>query len=178
MARIVVASASETSREQVSRLLASFGFSVFRCCGSGSELRRAITECEDGIVVLIGLLPGCTADDLQWDYGNRLQILFISKPQSLESCEAPEVFRMPLPISAQALVGAIQMLDQLHQMRMPRRVGTDKETVDQAKKLLMEQHGITEPEAHRAMQQYAMRHGMKMTEYAEQIMKQLSGKGR
>ena len=46
----------------------------------------------------------------------------------------------------------------------------EKQIVEQAKKLLMKQQGITEPEAHRAMQQYAMNHGIKMIEYAEQVL--------
>ena len=43
--------------------------------------------------------------------------------------------------------------------------------VEQAKKLLMQKYGITEPEAHRALQQYAMHHGLKMAEYAAEIVK-------
>ena len=89
----------------------------------------------------------------------------------LERCETPEIFRLPLPLSSQALIGAVQMLSQLHRMRLPRRAGTEKETVNQAKRLLMKQHGITEPEAHRALQQYAMNHGVRMADYAAQILR-------
>ena len=170
MARIVIATPMEENRVQLNRLLSSSGFSVFRCCASGSELRRTINECEDGIVILLGNLPGCSPDELQWDYGERVQILLIGKPAVLESCESPEIFRMPLPLSGQALVGAMNMLSQLHQMRLPKRSSDDKQTVEQAKKLLMAQHGITEPVAHRALQQYAMNHGMKMADYAAQIV--------
>ncbi|MBQ8135856.1 MAG: ANTAR domain-containing protein, partial [Clostridia bacterium] len=83
--------------------------------------------------------------------------------------------RLPLPLSSQALIGAVQMLSQFHQMRLPKRLGTEKETVEQAKRLLMKQHGITEPEAHRSMQQYAMNHGVKMADYAAQIIKLSKG---
>ena len=175
MARIIVASASESSREQLSHLLSSSGYAVFRCCASGSELRRTVNECEDGIVMLMGQLPDCKPDELQWDYEDRIQILLIAKPQVLDSCESPEIFRLPLPVSAQALVGAVEMLSQLHRMRLPRRAGAEKETVEKAKELLMKQHGITEPEAHRTLQRYAMNHGMKMAEYAEQIIKLSKG---
>ena len=171
MARIVIAAAQEENRAQLSRLLSSSGFSVFRCCASGGELRRTINECEDGIVVLMGALPDCKPDELQWDYGGRVQILLIGRPAQLESCESPEVFRLPLPLSAQALVGAMEMLTDLHQLRLPKRTGTERQTVEAAKKLLMRQHGITEPEAHRALQQYAMRHGMKMADYAAEIIR-------
>ena len=171
MARIIIASASEESRTKLSQLLASSGFSTFRSWGSGSELRRAINECEDCVVVLMGVLPGCKPDELQWDYGGRIQILLIGKPLALESCESADIFRLVLPVSSQALIGAVQMLSQLHQMRLPKRTQTDRDIVEQAKKLLMKRNGITEPEAHRAMQQYAMNHGMKMADYAAQIVK-------
>ena len=47
MARILIAASSPSAREQLSRLLASSGFQVFRICASGSELRRALNECEE-----------------------------------------------------------------------------------------------------------------------------------
>ncbi len=169
MPRIVIAAANEESSAHLSRLLSSSGFSIFRCCASGSELRRTINECEDGIVILLGNLHGCSPDELQWDYGERIQILLIGKPAVLESCESPEIFRMPLPLSGQALIGAMNMLSQLHQMRLPKRMGSEKQIVERAKKILMRTLGITEPEAHREMQQYAMNHGMKMAEYAKEI---------
>ena len=170
MARIVIASASETSRDQLARLLSSSGFTVFRCCASGSELRRTVNECNDGVVILLGGLPDCKADELQWDLGDRIQILLVGKPALLESCEAPEIFRLALPASSQALMGAVDMLNQLHQMRLPKRIGNEKQLVEQAKRLLMRQQGLTEPEAHRALQRYAMNHGIKMADYAAQIV--------
>ena len=88
----------------------------------------------------------------------------------LESCEAPEIFRLALPASSPSVIGAVDMLSQLHQMRLPKRMGSEKQAVEQAKRLLMRRQGLTEPEAHRAMQQYAMNHGMKMAEYAAQIL--------
>ena len=170
MTRIIVASASENSREYVSRLLSASGFSIFRCCASGSELRRALSQCEDGVAVLLGALPDCRPDELQWDYGDRVQILLIARPPVLESCEAPGIFRLALPVSAQALISAVQMLCQLHRSQLPRRAGSEREIIEQAKAILMARHGITESEAHRALQRHAMNHGVKMTDYAAQII--------
>ncbi len=170
VARIVIASASETGREQLRQLLSSSGFAVFRCCASGSELRRTINECDDGVVILMGGLPDCKPDELQWDYGDRVQILLIGKPALLESCEAPQIFRLALPASSQALIGAVEMLSQLHQMRLPKRIGGEKLIVERAKRLLMQRQGLTEPEAHQTLQRHAMNHGIKMVDYAAQII--------
>ena len=172
MARMIIAGISETNRDQIARLLASSGYSVYRCCGSGSSLRRALSESEDSILIYLGLIPDCRPEELVWDYGDRVQILWIAKPAVLENCETPEIFRLTLPTSGQTVVGALEMLNQLHRRQMPRRLGADKELVEQAKEILMKQLHLTEPEAHHLLQKQAMDHSMKMTVYAAKIVEQ------
>ena len=166
MARIVIASPSEASRTQLSRLLASSGHSVFRLCASEGELRRALTECEDGIVLISGMQP----DDVAADFAGGFQFLLISRPEALNACESPQVFKLSYPCSGSAVIGAVEMLSQLHYMRLPHRRDQDKALVEDAKRLLMEQYQIDEPEAHRRMQRYAMWHGIKMTDYAQLLL--------
>ena len=172
MARIVVVSQSEDSRSKLVKLLASSGLQVFRSCSSGSELRRALSESEDCVVVMIGYTPDCKPDELMWDYKDSIQILLIAKQPVLENVESPEIFRLAMPASGQAVIGALEMLSQLHRMRLPHRTGESKDTVERAKAVLMEQKGLSEPEAHRFMQQYAMNHGMKMAQFAQKILEQ------
>ena len=172
MARMIIAGVSETSRDQMTRLLASSGYSVYRCCTSGSSLRRALAESEDSILIYLGLLPDCRPEELVWDYGERVQILWIAKPAVLEDCESPEVFRLSVPVSGQAVIGALEMLNQLHRRQMPRRGKTEKELVEKAKAILMKQLHLTEPEAHHLLQKQAMDHSTKMAEYAARIVEQ------
>ena len=171
MARIVVVGASEASRAQLSRLLASSGHPVFRLCASGGELRRALTECEDGVVVIAGGIPEAWVDEVAADFADGFQFLLIARPDALEACESPRVFKLDYPCSGSVVVVAIEMLSQLHTMRLPHRTGEDRKLIEDAKRMLMRQHGIDEPEAHRRMQLYAMHHGMKMTEYAARLLK-------
>ena len=172
MARMIIAGASETNRDQMSRLLASSGFSVFRSCASGSTLRRTISESDDCIVIMMGQLPDCKADELVWDYGDRVQILLIAKPEVLDDCESREIFKLAIPTSGRSITGALEMLNQLHAMRAPKRMGTERQVVEQAKEILMRQRGLTEPEAHHLLQKYAMDHGMKMADFAADIVRQ------
>ena len=166
VARIVIAGTSETSRTQLSRLLASSGHSIFRLCASEGELRRTLTECEDGIVLLSGIQP----DELATDFGNSFQFLLIGRPETLNACESAQVFKLAYPCSGSAVLGAVEMLTQLHSMQLPHRRGRDRALVEEAKRLLMNRYRIDEPEAHRRMQQYAMRHNMRMTDYAAQLL--------
>ena len=170
MARVVVAGSSDSSCSKLSALLASSGFQVFRCCTSGSELRRALSESEDCVVVMAGLMPDCIPDELFWDYRDNVQILLIARQNVLDNVESPEIFRLTMPASGQAVIGAMEMLSQLHRMRLPRRTGESRDLVNRAKAVLMRKNGLSEPEAHRAMQQYAMDHGMKMADFARRIL--------
>ena len=172
MARMIIAGATETSRDQMTRLLASSGYSVYRCCSSGSSLRRALAESEDSILMYLGLFPDCRPEELVWDYGERIQVLWIAKPAVLENCESPDVFRLPIPVTGQTVLGALEMLNQLHRRQMPRRAGAEKELVEQAKAILMKQLHLTEPEAHHLLQKQAMDHSTKMAEYAARIVEQ------
>ena len=166
MARIVIASPSEACRTQLSRLLASSGHSTFRLCASEGELRRTLTECEDGVVLVSGLQP----DDVASDFEGRFKFLLIGRPETLNACESAQVFKLAYPCSGSAVLGAVEMLTQLHSMQLPHRRGRDRALVEEAKRLLMNRYRIDEPEAHRRMQQYAMRHNMKMTDYAAQLL--------
>ena len=127
MARIVIVSPSEDSRSKLARLLTSSGLQVFRSCSSGSELRRALSESEDCVVVMVGFMADCKPDELIWDYKDSIQILLMAKQPVLDNIDAPEVFRLALPASGQTVIGAVEMLSQLHRMRLPRRSGESKD---------------------------------------------------
>ena len=170
MKRIVIAASTETNREHLTRILNGAGFQVFRSCASGGEVRRAVNQAGDCLVILFGALPDCLVDELAWDIQSDAQILLLARPELLVRCEHPRLFKLEAPCPGSALTAAVDMLSQMQRMQMPRREGQDKETVEKAKRLLMEQKGLTEPEAHRAIQQYAMHHGVKMAEYAKQIL--------
>ncbi len=175
MARIVIVGASEVSRTQIHRLLASSGFDVFRVCASGGELRRVLNTCEDGVVIQAGIVPDCRPDDMIADFGDSFQFLMIARPDALAACDSPRLFRLSYPCAGSAVIGAIEMLSQLHAQQLPKRTGEERELVERAKALLMQGGGLSEPEAHRRMQQHAMKHGIKMTEYAEQLLNHSEG---
>ncbi len=52
----------------------------------------------------------------------------------------------------------------------PKRTKAEGLAVERAKAILMRRHGLTEPEAHRFLQQYAMNHSMKMADCAARII--------
>ncbi len=171
MARIVIAGSTEQSRAQIARLLSSSGYPVYRLCSHAAELRRVLNECDDGVLILAGQMADCNADELFWDYGEQVQILLIAKPPALDACEESGIFRLALPTTTQAVTGAVEMLVQLHHMRLPKRGRHEKQLVKEAKRMLMQRDGLTEPQAHRMLQQIAMNRGLRMADCAAEIIK-------
>ncbi len=170
MKRIIIAATADTSRSHLSRILTSAGYEVFRVCASGGDVRRAVTEAGDCLVILYGPMPDCLTDDLAWDIQPEAQILLLARPALLVRCEYPRLFKLETPCPGSAVTAAVEMLTQMHKMQLPKRGGREKDLVERAKAVLMRQNHLTEPEAHRTLQQYAMNHGVKMAEYALQIL--------
>lgn len=173
MVKIIVAFPSEERCAQFSTALEESGFSVFRSCTSGSEVKRTLNQCHDGIVICACRLPDCTADSLAWDLGSHAMLLVAGRPQQLEMCEHPDIFRLESPFSKGELASAVSMLVQMYQMKLPKRTKAENEIVNSAKAQLIEKRGMTEPEAHRYLQQQAMNRGMKLTDYASKVLETL-----
>lgn len=173
MVKIIVAFATEEKCTQFSSILEEAGLSVFRRCTSGSEVRRALNQYDDSIVICSGRLNDCTADDLAWDMGKKALMLVVGRPQQLENCEHPDIFRLTFPCSKGELTSAVNMLVQLHQMRMPHRTREQDQIVRKAKEYLMFKQGMTEAEAHHCLQKCAMDRGVKLVEYATQLLENI-----
>lgn len=170
MVKIIVAFPSEERCSQYASTLEEAGYDVFRRCQSGSEVKRTLNQCHDGIVICAWRMPDCTADSLAWDIRDRAMMLATGRPEQLEMCECPDLFRLPTPCTRGELSSAVSMLVQLYQMKLPRRSKDQNETIAQAKALLMARMGLTEAEAHRYLQRHAMNKGMKLAEYAGKVL--------
>ena len=97
-------------------------------------------------------------------------VLAVGRPENLDNCEYPALFRLTSPFSRSELIASVNMLVQLHGQRLPRRSGEDRELVERAKRKLMDERQLTEDQAHRLLQSESMRHGVKMTESARRVL--------
>ena len=170
MAKIIVAFADPKKCEQIASVLDGCGLQVFRKCATGNEVMRAFDACHDGILVCGTRFPDRTVDELAYDLGDQVLMLVLGKPDQLERCEHNALFRLPVPFTRGELSSAVNMLVQLHYMRMPRRSPEEKKLIEEAKALLIEGSGYTEQQAHQALQRMSMRLGIKMTESARRIL--------
>ena len=170
MAKIITAFGDRQIARQIAGALEASGLSVFRVCVTGNEVMRAFNQCNDGILVCGTSFADRTVDSLCEDLGERALVLVVGKPERLNNCEYPALFRLASPFSRSELIASVNMLVQLHAQRLPRRSGEDRALVERAKKKLMDEQHITEDQAHRLLQSESMRRGIKMTESARLVL--------
>ena len=129
MAKIIVAFADARKCEQIASVLDGSGLQVFRKCATGNEVMRAFDACHDGILVCGTRFPDRTVDELAYDLGDQVLMLVLGKPDQLERCEHFALFRLAVPFTRGELSSAVNMLVQLHYMRMPRRSPEEKKLI-------------------------------------------------
>lgn len=170
MVNIILAFTTTEQCKLYAGVLEGAGYQVFRCCTSAGEVKRALSACYDGLVICASRLPDSTVDALAWDLGKRALMLVIGRAENLALCEHPDIFRLKTPCGRAEMISAVNMLAQLHRMRLPRRSAGEDQVILRAKRYLMETQTLTEPEAHRRLQQRAMRSGQKLAECAAQLL--------
>ena len=174
MNHLIVAFETEAACHRVCELLAASALPVRSVCKSGAEVIRAVRYMGGGVVVCGVKLPDMTADQLYDDLEGDAYILAAAKPEALDLCENPHIFRLPLPTNRYALAAAVQMLTQLEGMSASAHSRPDQEIIQKAKILLETNGSMTEEEAHRYLQKRSMQSRRKMAEVAADVVREQS----
>ncbi len=180
MVRTVVAFNKEETLDSISSLLEEAGIPVRYRCRTGPEVIRAVKKMGGGIVICYYKLLDVTADQLAYELQGLADVLVAAKPAYLDLCENESLFKIPMPIRTGEFIGSVNVLLQLDQKRIkseiPRRSEEDELLILRAKQLLMENSGMTEPQAHRYLQKKSMETSSKMTDTARLILKAFDGR--
>ena len=117
------------------------------------------------------------AEWLAEDLPPACSLLMVGPQHVLDACAGQDVFKLPTPIRKEEAVSTVRLLIQfgrrMERFVRPRRSSAEQEIVDRAKRLLMERKGLTEDEAHRAIQRRSMDGGLRMTQAARQVIAEL-----
>ncbi|MBQ9299158.1 MAG: ANTAR domain-containing protein [Clostridia bacterium] len=169
METVVIVSASEKTRDQLFWALSACGIRVYQCCKTESGLRHILAQGGEGLAIVAGRVPAGLIEGLLWDYGDRLRLLVLSSDAPAYSQDPDRLCYMPLPVSARQVADAVAAM--LRQSGFSGALGKRRENVEAAKAILMRRRGMTEPEAHHFLQQYAMNHGEKMADVADALLR-------
>ncbi|MDD6102454.1 MAG: ANTAR domain-containing protein [Clostridiales bacterium] len=181
MGSIIVSLPRATDSEKITSIIRNAGMSFELCiCETGSEVLRIANDRDFGVVIcskhlrdmgyyeLAGILPPC------------FKMIVLTKDMSLET-GGDAMVKLLLPLKPRDLINTIDML--LYEyIRRPRKKKTgyvrrneeENKIVDEAKHLLMERNGMSEPEAFRYIQKNSMDYSRKLVESAQMILTLLS----
>ena len=170
MAWFIIAGGTDESRTSVKGLLSSAGLEVYQVCYSAGEVKRTFNRVQDAILVLVGILPDSGIDDLCWDIGEGAHVLLIARSALQERVSFPHIFRLEVPCTRQEILGACEMLEQLHRMSGPKRTYEERALINDAKQILMQELHLPEDEAYQRMRNSAMNRHKKLIEIAQEIL--------
>ena len=174
MVRTIVAFEREDTRSKIAQLLEKAGIGVRYCHQSGAEVIRSVRRMGGGVVVCGHRLSDMPVDRLAHELQGQACFLVLAKPTQLDLCEDPSLFKLPSPISAVELRGALNVLIQMDEMAaremIPQRSEADRELIDRAKACLMEGRGLTEDQAHRYLQRESMKTGERLAATARRVL--------
>ena len=115
MIRTVVAFEKDESRDKIADMLERSGVTVRFRCRSGAEVLRAVKTMGSGVVICGHKLADMPAAQLAHELRGQAKFLVLAKQSQLELMDDPDVFKLPIPISAAELRGSVNILLQLNE---------------------------------------------------------------
>lgn len=154
-------------------VLREAGFDIYRTCRSSGEALRAMNGLEDGGMMITGYyLSDGTVQELA-DYRPRgFTMLVVAALAEQTYLDGKDLFFLPHPASAEELTASVSMLRQFHRrIYGPRKKEeSEKNLIAEAKEFLMQKKFYTEQEAHRYLQKKSMDRGLRVGEFALNIL--------
>lgn len=142
-------------------------------CDTGSEVLRKIEDMDIALVICTRKLSDMGYEELYGYLPPSVNMLLLTKDVRSDLFSS-NMLILQMPFKTSDLTNSIRMLIPAGYSRSGRRgvvrSAGDKETIDKAKLLLMEQNNMTEPEAYRYLQKNSMDMGRTLSETAQMIL--------
>lgn len=146
-------------------------------CATGAEVLRIANDREYGVVICSKRLRDISYIELTEYLPSNFGVVVLTSDVSLET-NSERCVKLIQPIKRSDLVSTINMMTAGYERRwrksrqqVPRkRNDEERQVIDQAKALLMERNGMTEPEAFRYLQKNSMDLGRTLVETAQMIL--------
>ena len=175
--RIVIV-AKETLAKKLRTSLQEAGFFELELCATGAEALRVLDKYTPDLLVMTYLLSDMLAVELLHAVPARCPvILLVTRDLSFTKSLSDNVLLVPTPICGPGLVRIIELALEMYKKQEASkpaepRTEMEQELLTRAKKLLMQQQGISEKAAHSRLQHMSMQGHKKVTEVARLILEQ------
>lgn len=145
-------------------------------CMTGAEILRKMHDRDFGVVICTKKLNDMSYADLSGYLTKYFGMIVVTRDVSLESV-GENMVKLMLPFKKRELISTVEMIvnDFYSMIRKkkktpPKRSDSERKVIDRAKAMLMDQNGMSEPEAFRYIQKNSMDNGRSMVESAQMLL--------
>lgn len=178
MANIIVAFSRQEDGQKIKGILVKSGFLSVMACTCGAQVLSQSALLETGIVVCGYRFSDMNCRRLREQLPDGFDMLLAASPGLWGAERIEGIICLPAPFTVRDLVGTVRMMEQMAGQKRRRgraltgkRNEAENRTVAEAKKILMERNGMTEPQAHRYLQKCSMDTGTSLPESAAMVIR-------
>lgn len=177
MGSILIAMPKINDSDHLSELIRSNGLLYdIEICKTAAEVLRIANERDYGIVICTKTIFEMGYVELSGYLPEYFGMIILTKDITLETF-SENIVKLLLPLKTRELISTIGMTSSRFERRVrkkkkapPRRSEAEQRIVEDAKALLIERNGLTEPQAFRYIQKCSMDTGRSMVESAQMIL--------
>lgn len=170
MRGVIIAHPSQKLALQLKRAVTDCGIAVLAVCSKGSSVLQLAQPLTEAVILCPLILPDMPAHHLAESLAVSFDIIALSgTSESYSGCG--NLFLLNLPLNKSDFHALLFSLCSQTVLRDNKpTVKAQNDTLDAAKKLLMQTRHMSESQAHRYLQRAAMNRGLKMTDLAERLL--------
>lgn len=172
MKYIILAFPKPETSAKIKRMLESAGYNIICICRSKAELIRAALSYDDSLIIMSFMLRDGTANDVHDELPDGQPIAVIIKAEQQASISYGDIFTISLPLNRTLLINSVELLTGSIERRKSKgvRSAEERKIIEKAKLFLMEEHNMSEQQAHRFIQKRSMDTGAKFIDTAKMIL--------
>lgn len=172
MERVVLAFSRDETAEKIRIMLDGSRYEVYAVCHSKAELLRSVSNLDEVLVIMGYKMPDGTADDVFEDLAPSQKLMSIVKADRQNEIYNQDIFTVTLPVNRQILINALETFVGIieRQRHRAKRTPEEEKIIKKAKEYLMENHLMTEEQAHRFIQKRSMDTGARFIDTARSIL--------
>lgn len=184
MGSIIIALPKANNAEKIASIIRGKGLPFDVCvCDTGAQVLRISNSRDFGVVICSKRLSDMGYVEMADMLPMTFSTIVLTNDVSLETVR-DDMVKLLLPFRTSDLLDTIEMLcagyirrPRKKQSAPPKRNEEEQKLINQAKTLLMDRNGMSEPEAFRYIQKNSMDYGRKLTESAQMILSLYSDAG-
>ena len=158
-------------------ILRKNGFDVAGKALTGAAALNCAYGAAGGILICACQFRDMNFTEIRQNLPDSFSMLLVCRSSLLSEALPDNVVFLPLPLKVNAFVSTLRTLEaeqsgcrRRKRSRPPVRTEAEEKLIRDAKNVLMDRNGMTEPEAHRWMQKYSMDHGLNLMETSETVL--------